>query len=88
MVAASGVLVQTEALSSRGRMDIAVEFSDKVYIIELKCNQSAEQALAQIRDKGYHEKYVQSGRTIYLLGIDFDTQKRAITEWKCIAHSA
>ncbi len=82
MVAASGVLVQTEALASRGRMDIAVEFDDKVYVIELKCNQSAEQALAQIHAKKYHEKYVQSGRKIYLLGIDFDTQQRAITEWK------
>jgi hypothetical protein len=82
MIAASGVLVQTEALASRGRMDIAVEFKDKVYIIELKCNQPAEKALAQIREKGYHEKYVQSGRKIYLLGIDFDTEKRAITEWK------
>jgi hypothetical protein len=82
MVAASGVLVQTEPLSSHGRMDIAVEFDDKVYVIELKCDQPAEQALAQIRAKKYHEKYVQSGRKIFLLGIDFDTQQRAITEWK------
>ncbi len=82
MVAASGVLVQTEALSSHGRMDIAVEFDDKVYVIELKCNQPAEQALAQIRAKKYHEKYAQSGRKVFLVGIDFDTQQRAITEWK------
>ncbi len=82
MVAASGVLVQTEALSSHGRMDIAVEFDDKVYVIELKCNQPAAQALAQIRAKKYHEKYAQSGRKVFLVGIDFDTQQRAITEWK------
>jgi hypothetical protein len=82
MVAASGVLVQTEALSSRGRMDIAVEFRDKVYVIELKCNQPAEKALAQIREKGYHEKYLQSGRKIFLLGIDFDTHERAIKDWR------
>jgi len=82
MVAASGVLVQTEALASRGRMDIAVEFDDKVYVIELKCNQTAEQALAKIRAKRYQEKYVQSGRRIFLVGIDFDTEQRAISEWK------
>lgn len=63
-------------------MDVAVEFKDKVYIIELKCNQPAAEAIAQIRDKGYHEKYLQSGRKIFLLGIDFDIAKRAITEWK------
>ncbi|MFQ5633059.1 MAG: ATP-binding protein, partial [bacterium] len=82
MVAASGVLVQTEPLFSRGRIDIAVEFKDKVYIIELKCNQSAEKAIAQIREKGYHEKYVQSGRKIFQVGINFDTEKRVIAEWQ------
>ena len=63
-------------------MDLAVEFDDKVYVIELKCNQAAAVAIKQIRDKGYHEKYVQSGRKIYLVGINFDTKERAITDWK------
>jgi hypothetical protein len=81
MVAASGVLVRTEPLSSKGRTDIAVEFKDKVYVIELKCNQPAKAAIAQIREKGYHEKYLQSGRAIHLLGINFDTTERAITDW-------
>jgi hypothetical protein len=81
MVAASGVLVQTEPLSSRGRMDIAVEFKDKVYVVELKCNQSAAEAIRQIREKRYHEKYLQSGRKIFLLGINFDTRERAIKDW-------
>jgi hypothetical protein len=82
MVAASGVLVHSEVLTSRGRMDLAVEFKDKVFIIELKCNQSAEQALRQIREKRYHEKYLQSGRKIYLLGINFNTAERAVTDWR------
>ncbi len=82
MVAASGVLVHTESLSSRGRMDMAVEFKDKVYVIELKCNQPAAHAIAQIREKRYHEKYLQSGRKIFLLGINFDTAQQAITDWK------
>jgi hypothetical protein len=55
---------------------------DKVYIIELKCNQTAAVAIKQIRDKGYHKKYVQSGRAIHLLGINFDTTKREITDWR------
>ncbi|MFQ5631593.1 MAG: PD-(D/E)XK nuclease domain-containing protein [bacterium] len=48
----------------------------------MKCNQSAAKAIAQIREKGYHEKYVQSGRKIFLLGINFDTNERAITDWR------
>jgi len=63
-------------------MDMAVEFKDKVYVIELKCNKSAEQALAQIREKRYAEKYLQSGRKIYLVGINFSTKDRAITDWR------
>ncbi|MFQ5627362.1 MAG: AAA family ATPase [bacterium] len=82
MLSGSGVLVHTEVLTSKGRMDIAVEFNDKVYVVELKCNQSAAEAIKQIRDKGYHEKYRQSDRRVILLGINFDTQQRAITDWQ------
>jgi hypothetical protein len=85
MLSASGVLVHTEPLTSQGRIDIAVEFKDKVYVVELKCNQSAEEALRQIRQKRYGEKYAQSGRKIFLLGINFDTRVRAITDWRCEA---
>jgi hypothetical protein len=45
MLAASGVLVLTEPLSSHGRVDMAMEFKDMVYIVELKCNQSAAEAI-------------------------------------------
>jgi len=82
MVAASGVLVHSEVLNAHGRMDMAVAFKDKVFVIELKCNQSAETAIRQIREKRYHEKYLQSGRKIYLLGINFNTKEKAITDWR------
>jgi len=82
MLSASGVLVRTEVLNAHGRMDMAVEFKDKVYVVELKCNQSADEALRQIHEKRYHASYLHGGRRIYLLGINFDTQARAITDWR------
>jgi hypothetical protein len=82
MLASSGVLVRTEVLAAHGRMDLAVEFKDKVYVVELKCNQSAETALQQIHEKRYHEKYLQSGRKIFLLGVNFDTHERAVKDWR------
>jgi hypothetical protein len=82
MLSASGVLVHTEPLTSRGRMDMAVEFKNKVYIVELKCNQAAVLAIQQIHQKRYYEKYLQSGRKVYLIGINFDTKARAITDWR------
>ncbi|MDM8523685.1 AAA family ATPase [Desulfococcaceae bacterium HSG8] len=82
MLSASGVTVHTEMLTSRGRMDIAAEFDDKVYIIELKCDHSSEKAVRQILDKKYYEKYTETGREIYLMGINFDTEKRSVDDWQ------
>jgi len=59
-----------------------MEFSDKVYIIEFKCNQNAEAALKQIRQKGYEKKFTQTGKNILLMGINFDTEKRNVADWK------
>ncbi|MDM8526333.1 AAA family ATPase [Desulfococcaceae bacterium HSG8] len=82
MLSASGVSVHTEVLTSRGRTDIAVEFGDKVYVIELKCNHSSELAIRQILKKKYYEKYLGSGRKIYLMGINFDSHKRTADDWQ------
>ena len=82
MLSASGAEVVTEILTSRGRIDIAVFFSDKTYIIELKCNQDAALAIQQIKEKGYADKYRGKAKQIILLGINFDSVKREITEWK------
>jgi hypothetical protein len=82
MLAASGVLVHTEVLTSRGRIDMEVHFRDRIYLIELKCNHSAEQAIAQIKGKKYFEKHLQSGKKILLLGINFSTPEKRIAGWQ------
>ncbi len=82
MLSASGVLVPTEVLTSRGRIDMEIYFPEKIYVVELKCNQSAEQALAQIKAKKYFEKHAQSGKKILLLGLNFSTQERRLADWR------
>jgi len=84
MVCASGVNAQSEVLTCDGRIDLVMEFSDKVYIIEFKCNQNAEAALKQIRQKGYEKKFTQTGKNILLMGINFDTKKRNVADWKVV----
>jgi hypothetical protein len=81
MIAASGGEAQSSVLTSRGRIDLVVTFPNKMYIIEFKCNQSAEAAIQQIRDQGYVEKYTQSGQEIILMGINFSTEKRNLETW-------
>ncbi len=82
MLSASGVDVFTEVLTSRGKIDIAVELSDKIYIVELKCDQSAEQAVKQIKEKRYADRFRVTGKKIYLIGINFNTSERCIKDWK------
>jgi hypothetical protein len=82
MVSASGVDARTEVFTSRGRIDLVVEYPDKVFIIEFKCNQSADAALKQIRDMDYPQKFQGTGKQRILMGINFDTDKRNISEWK------
>jgi ATP-dependent exoDNAse (exonuclease V) beta subunit len=80
-LAASGVDATSELLTSRGRIDLAVKFPDKVYVLEFKCNQPAAAALAQIRARGYAERYRASGKRVILVGINFDTATRNVAEW-------
>ena len=51
MVNAGGTPADIELLTSDGRIDMVVKLKDKIYIMEFKCNQSAEKAINQIKDK-------------------------------------
>ena len=77
-----GVRVEAESRTNNGRIDAVICDGDHVYIFEFKINQTAEIALDQIRDKEYFRKYQHSGRKIVLVGANFDTASRQITEWK------
>lgn len=65
-----------------GPEDMAVFFDDKIYIIELKCNQDANKAIRQMVEKRYADRYKEDEKRIILIGINFDTNKRAVTDWK------
>ncbi len=82
MMCGAGVYAQNEVLTSRGRIDLLIEFLDKVYVIEFKCEQSADRAIKQILEKGYIDRFKGSGKSVYLTGIDFSKKERNIREWK------
>ena len=75
-----GYNAKSELLTARGRLDMAIEFNNKVYIIEFKCNQNADKAIEQINEKGYIDNWRKRGKKIILCGINFDTEKREIRE--------
>ncbi|MEL3906924.1 MAG: ATP-binding protein [Treponema sp.] len=75
--------VYTEVHCATGRADCVVEMPDRIYLFEFKLtsNGSAADALTQIKDKGYADKYTGSGKKIIAIGASFDEEKRTIKEW-------
>lgn len=59
---------------------MVVELPNVIYAIELKFNKTAQEALEQIRDKEYYEKYTASKKQIVLLGINLESEKKRFTQ--------
>ncbi|MEM7531284.1 MAG: ATP-binding protein [Chloroflexota bacterium] len=76
-----GFEIYAELLTNVGRIDAVLSTDDTVYIIEFKMT-TAKAALKQIKDKQYAQPFMNQGKTIILLGIAFDKEKRNISDWK------
>ena len=76
------IYIQTEVKSAIGRADAVMHMPDTIYVFELKVDKSAEEALAQIDEKGYMFPYHSDGKRLVKIGISFDSTQRTISEWK------
>ena len=76
-----GVGVTPEVHTNEGSIDAVMETPDHVYVMEFKRDKSAAEALAQIKEKDYCEKFLGSGKKITLIGLNFDSEKRNFDEW-------
>ena len=74
--------VHTERQTSNGRIDLLLENKDYIYIIELKIDASADEALQQIEDVGYARPFTADPRKLFKIGVSFSTKTRRIEEWK------
>jgi len=77
-----GFFIQSEVHTSDGRLDAVVQTPTHIYLLEFKLNQSAGAALRQIREKGYAEKFRLEKKILIAVGINFDTEKKAVSDWK------
>ena len=78
------VKMQAEVIVRDGRVDAVVETKKCVYIFEFKKNRSAAAAIKQMQTKNYAQKYLLSGKEIFLIGINFTFKKRGIQSWKML----
>ena len=77
-----GLETEAESATSDGSIDITVKTDDYIYVIELKYDGSAEQALKQIEEKKYDRKFQMDGRQIIRIGVNFSSETRCIEDWK------
>ena len=76
-----GMDIHAEVKTADGRIDAVVENSDTVYVLEFKLNGTAQDALAQIKDKGYCLPFSNSRKKVIAIGVEFSWQTRNIAEW-------
>jgi hypothetical protein len=76
-----GFYVQAEYRTSRGRIDLLVRTDKYVYIIELKHDGSAEEALAQINSKDYALPFTVDSRKVIKIGANVSKETRNIDSW-------
>ena len=79
--------VRVEDASSKGRADMVLIHANQVFIFEFKLKDSSQsterdlnQAITQIRDRGYASKYRHHSMKIHLIAVVFDEDVRSLLE--------
>ncbi len=86
LLTAFGADISAEEPSAKGRADIILKMPKGIYVIEIKYDDTADNAIKQIDQRGYADKYRLDGRPVTKVGISFSSKERNITEWKKTPH--
>ena len=71
-----------EQHTAKGRIDITLETANTIYVMELKFNKSAQEALDQINDKHYAQAFSLKNKEIVKVGLNFSVKDEVNTlEW-------
>ena len=79
LLAAQGFRYDPEVTQTVGRSDLIAEHPSGIWIFELKVDESAEAALAQIKEKDYAAPYRARNLPIWAIGLNFDSKTRQLT---------
>lgn len=78
----SNIPVAAEVATNIGRIDLVSEMPTRTYIFEFKLDKTATCALDQAAAKKYQERYSHQGKEILLIGINFSSKTKNISDWK------
>lgn len=76
-----GFYTQVEYHTHRGRVDLVLKTDKYIYVMEFKQDSTAEEALAQIEEKGYAAPFAADSRELIKVGVNFSTVVRNIEKW-------
>ena len=81
---AIGCRVEVEKMIATGRIDMVVETTNFVYVLELKLsnNGGIDAATEQIRAKQYAEPFKSDRRKVVALAIELDDKGKGLVDWK------
>lgn len=74
-------LVDVEVHTPNGRVDIVLLTRTDLYLIELKLNKTAQEAMRQIDLKDFRQRFALCGKPVTKVGINFDAEKKTISNW-------
>lgn len=82
-----GIYVESQVQTADGRADAVVVLEKYVYAFEFKLDGSAEEALQQIKDKGYLQPYFYQNKLCWGIGINFSKALKKVDKmiWEEVA---
>lgn len=80
----SNYIADVEVRTPSGRVDMVMRTDKALYLFELKMNKSAAAAMKQIDLKDYPARFAMCGLPIVKVGINFDDERRTISDWEIV----
>ena len=75
-----GADISGERQSARGRADAILKDKSGVYVFEFKYGKTAQEAVAQAREKDYAGPWLDGDPPVFLVGINYDPARRGIDD--------
>jgi len=81
-----GIDLIGEDITNKDRIDLTLFVGDKIYILEFKVDGKKGEALKQIKERDYAQKYLNKSKEIYLVGIEFSSEEKNVVnfEWEML----
>ena len=79
-----GYYVDVEVRTPRGRVDIVLRTKTTLYVMELKLDKSAGEAMEQIDLKNYPERFALCGLPVVKVAVSFDSERCTIGDWEIV----